>query len=50
MCNREGIIDEVRKRRAYEKPSLKKRRTSRKGSSNSQKRPITGRAKPRNNR
>jgi small subunit ribosomal protein S21 len=36
MCNREGIIDEVRKRRAYEKPSLKKRRTSRKGSSNSQ--------------
>ena len=26
ICKKEGIIDEVKKRRAYEKPSSKKRR------------------------
>jgi len=29
MCKKEGIIDEVKKRRAYEKPSSKKRRRNR---------------------
>ncbi len=48
ICNKEGIIDEVRKRRAYEKPSSKKRKTSRKGTSNNQNRQVKGRAKTRN--
>ena len=30
MCKKEGVIDEVRKRRAYEKPSSKRRRKNRK--------------------
>ena len=30
ICKKEGIIDEVRKRRAYEKPSSRKRRRNRK--------------------
>jgi len=29
MCKKEGIIDEVKKRRAYEKPSSRKRRRNR---------------------
>ena len=29
ICKKEGIIDEVRKRRAYEKPSSRKRSKSR---------------------
>jgi len=29
ICKKEGIIDEVKKRRAYEKPSSKKRRKER---------------------
>jgi len=49
ICNKEGIIDEVRKRRAYEKPSSKKRKTSRKGTANNnQNRQVKGRAKTRN--
>jgi len=43
MCKKEGIIDEVKKRRAYEKPSSKKRKTDRK--SNKQKRQANRRAK-----
>jgi small subunit ribosomal protein S21 len=38
ICKKEGIIDEVKKRRAYEKPSSKKRKTDRKN--NKQKRPA----------
>jgi len=34
ICKKEGIIDEVKKRRAYEKPSSKKRKTDRKNSKN----------------
>jgi small subunit ribosomal protein S21 len=30
ICKKEGIIDEVKKRRAYEKPSSKKRKRGRK--------------------
>ncbi|HGJ65890.1 TPA: 30S ribosomal protein S21 [bacterium] len=47
ICNKEGIIDEVRKRRAYEKPSSKKRKTNRKGDS-SQRRQAKGRTNTRN--
>jgi small subunit ribosomal protein S21 len=39
ICKKEGIIDEVKKRRAYEKPSSKKRKTDRKN--NKPKRPVT---------
>jgi len=32
MCKKEGIIDEVKRRRSYEKPSSRKRRRDRKQS------------------
>lgn len=34
ICKKEGIIDEVRKRRAYEKPSSRKRRKNRRRTRN----------------
>jgi len=43
ICKKEGIIDEVKKRRAYEKPSSRKRRTDRRGTK--QKRQNNGRGK-----
>lgn len=44
ICKREGIIDEVKKRRAYEKPSSKKRKTSRKNG-NTKRQQVKGRVK-----
>jgi len=43
ICKKEGIIDEVKKRRAYEKPSSKKRKTDRKN--NKPKRQVNRRGK-----